>query len=92
MNITAHSSNGSVTFDADTGEIVRIKEYEGSEGELSSIKLVNVHSLRQVYGNSMPENVDILECGFWNSDGSYAPALRWDEEECCFVEQEEGNG
>ena len=83
---TAQSSSGDIKFDAE-GKVVEVREYPDCIGELSIIKTVDVAALGKVYPDGIPEEVDILECGYWTHDGQYEPPLHWDGEQ--FIRQED---
>lgn len=65
---TVYGSFGYVCFRRDTGEITEREGYE-------NIKRIDVEEWYSHYGEEMPDDLDILDVGFYTHDGHYEPPM-----------------
>lgn len=84
-NITVMSSHGEITINGETGEIIKKVLYNKNQPDLKDISRFDVAEYRQKYGKSsaaeMPNQIDILDLGYWVSSGTYVePEHEWREE------------
>lgn len=79
MTAQLMSSNGTVTFDVSTGEVLESEGYGWDEDAqyIASIETVDVAEWRRRYpGEGIDGQLDILDFGYWyRSDG----ALKYEE-------------
>ena len=76
---TMTSSHGEVDFDADTGAVIGVRDYDSDDSYLSDIARVDVGEWKREYpGEDIANHHDILDFGTWGRSGKYdGPCLSW---------------
>jgi len=76
MIITAHSSHGSITFGSETG--LTLESNLCGCDDCPQVERFNIEEYCTHYGKGVPQDVDILDLGYWGKDGEYVePAHDW---------------
>jgi hypothetical protein len=73
------SSNGIITINQDTGEVLKVDRYEGSEEDLEGMEggTFDLEEFNTYWGypkGNRMDSYDILDLGFTNKDGEYEAA------------------
>lgn len=74
------SSNGSLTANSETGEVIECVLNCESD-EIENIKKFDVQEWLKTYKVKLHSSIDILDIGYWTKDGSYQSAEKdWRKE------------
>lgn len=58
-------SYGVITIDDDNGEVIKYTPYHRDDDLYRSITFFNVEEFKSVYGDVLPDSIDILDIGHW---------------------------
>ena len=65
-------SYGVITIDEDTGNVIKYTPYHHDDDLYRSITAFNVEEFKSVYGDALPDSIDILDIGCWEG-AEYCP-------------------
>lgn len=71
--LQVYGSHGDLTVSVTSGRVVAYEPI--GDGEYSHIAFFNIAEWRQAYPGEIPEQIDILDIGYWTEEGEYAPAV-----------------
>lgn len=83
METTIFSSHGTLTIDSQSGDVIRCESDKCNDNCIDKILRFDLTEYRSHYKVSdlPPDGIDILDIGYWNTDGTYEePAHDWREE------------
>lgn len=79
---TVYGSHGHIEINLETGDVISIYHYSGSEGDYSDIVKFDTQEFKQAWPErSGAETFDILDIGYWTASGYYEPADTFHREE-----------
>lgn len=78
QTINVFSSNGSLTVSKETGEVIECFQDKDAT-PINDIARFDLEEFRRAYPNeAIPDNIDILDLGFWTITGAYeGPETEW---------------
>lgn len=64
--ITVRSSNGELSVEATTGEVIHCELYEDGDKAITEIRLFDIQEYKLFYAlDEVPASIDILDLGYW---------------------------
>jgi len=72
---TVYGSHGHIEINLETGDVISIYHYSGSEGDYSDIVKFDIGEFKQAWPERVEaETFDILDIGYWTESGYYEAA------------------
>ncbi|MEP2668928.1 MAG: hypothetical protein ABJH04_08030 [Cyclobacteriaceae bacterium] len=80
--VIVYSSNGEITVNKKTGDVVLITPNGSDDAAFRRIKKFDLDEYKRYYNlECIPDNIDILDLGYWYDNNEYEePAMDWREE------------